>query len=132
MRLNEPAEIRQMGQLALAPQQQASKLLLELLDCARQRRLRDIASLRRSCEVQGLGHRQEVADLVHLHTGTLPRIAASHKSRPGERPRVRAISSAHRNDRRPAFPSLPLRRYLSRIEIGRAKWTSGKAGLSGG
>src|SRR5215472_11038830 len=100
MRLNKPAEIRQMGQLALAPQQQAPKLLLELLDCSRQRRLRDIAQLRRPREVQGIGHRQKVADLVHFHTGTLPRFAISHKPRPRER-RLRLCDKQRASKRSP-------------------------------
>ena len=39
MRLNKAAEIGQMRQLALAPQQKSAELLFELLDRASQRRL---------------------------------------------------------------------------------------------
>ena len=41
--------------------------LLEKLDRPRERRLRDVAALGGAREVQFLGDREEVADLVHLH-----------------------------------------------------------------
>src|SRR6516225_7798588 len=127
MRLDEPTEIREMSQLALATQQQAAQLFLELLDCARQRRLRDMAQLRRACEIERVRYRQEVADLVHFHTGKLPRFAISHKSQRREYEFLFTIANAHRNDRRPAFPLIASCRYLFGIETGRGKWTSGKA-----
>ena len=68
----QPAEIGQMRQLALAPQQQAAQLLLELLDRPGQRGLRDVALLGRAGEVQRVGDRQKIADLVHLHAPTVP------------------------------------------------------------
>ena len=56
MRLQEPAEIGQVGQLAFAPQQEPAQLLLELLDGAGQRRLRHVALLGGAREVQGVRH----------------------------------------------------------------------------
>ena len=54
--------------------QGTAELLLEQLDGPRQRRLRNIAPLRRSGEIQFLGDREEVADLMHFHA-TAPRSA---------------------------------------------------------
>ena len=55
--------------MALAPEQEPAELLLELLDGAGQRRLGDVAVLGGAGEVERLAHREEVADLVHLHRG---------------------------------------------------------------
>src|SRR5215470_5446846 len=99
MRFDEPAKIREMRELALAAQQQPAELILELLDCARQGRLRHIAELCRPREVQRVRYRQEVADLMHFHAGKLPRFAISHKSqqrecslRPHNKPRASKLS----------------------------------------
>lgn len=46
-----------MGQLALAPQQEPAELFFELLDRARQRRLRDVAQFRRPREIEGVRYR---------------------------------------------------------------------------
>ena len=72
MRFDQPAEIGQMGQLALAAQQQPAKLLFELLDRAGQCRLRDMALLGRAGEIQRVGDRQKIADLMHLHAPAVP------------------------------------------------------------
>ena len=82
MRLDQPAKIGQMRQFALAPQQQSAELLFELLDGARQRRLRDVALFGRAREVQRVGDRQKIADLVHLHQMTVPAFAFRRKVRP--------------------------------------------------
>ncbi len=84
MRFDQPAEVGQMGELALAPQEQPAQLLFELLDRAGQRRLRDMALLGRPREIQGVGDRQEIADLMHLHAPTVPRLCAPHKTNPRE------------------------------------------------
>ena len=89
MRLDQPAEIGQVGQLTLAPQQQPAELPLELLDRAGQRRLRHTALLGRAGEVQGVGDRQEIADLVHLHALTVPTTCAPHKTHLSERSAAR-------------------------------------------
>jgi hypothetical protein len=65
MRLDEPAEICQMRQLALAQQQQPAELLLELLDRPGQGRLRDIALLRRTREIQGVGESCGIVPRYH-------------------------------------------------------------------
>ena len=82
MRLDEPAEICQMRQLALAPQQQPAELLLELLDRPGQGRLRDIAPFRRTREIQGVGDRHKIAHLVHLHATTVPAVRRRRKTQP--------------------------------------------------
>ena len=72
MRLDQPAEIGQVRQLALAAQQQAAELLLEKLDRAGQGRLRDVALLGGAGEIQRVRDRQKVADLMHLHAPAVP------------------------------------------------------------
>src|SRR5690348_7911457 len=62
------AERREHRRRTLAAEQVAAKLRLEQLDRARQRRLRDIALLRRAREVRRARDRQEIADLMHLHS----------------------------------------------------------------
>ena len=69
LRAHQTAEVGQMGEVALAPEQEPAELVLELLDRARQGRLGHVAVLGRAGEVQGLADREEVADLVHLHHG---------------------------------------------------------------
>ncbi len=61
------AEVREVREIALAPEQLAAELLLELLDGPRQRRLRDVALLGRAREIEHARHRQEISDLVHFH-----------------------------------------------------------------
>jgi hypothetical protein len=51
----------------LAVKKQPSKLLLEKLDGARQGRLRHIAPLGCAREIELLGHREEITNLVHFH-----------------------------------------------------------------
>jgi hypothetical protein len=66
------AQPGQMGVVALAAKQRPAQLVLQRLDGARQRRLRDMACLGRPREVQGLADRKEVADLMHFHGGGPP------------------------------------------------------------
>jgi hypothetical protein len=68
MRQHLPAEIGEVRARPLAPEQQAAKLVLQLLDRAGERRLRHVALVRRAREVQRPGHGQEIADLMHLHS----------------------------------------------------------------
>jgi hypothetical protein len=68
MRSDQTAEISEMSQKVLAPQQLAARLLFELAHGTRQSRLGDIAGFCRTGEVRGLAERQEIVDLVHLDT----------------------------------------------------------------
>ncbi len=70
------AQPGQMGVVALAAEQRPAQLVLQCLDGAGQRRLRDVARLGRPREVQGLADRKEVADLMHFHGGSPPQAAA--------------------------------------------------------
>ena len=56
-----------MGVAAFAVEQRAAELMLELLDGAGQRRLADVALLRRAREIQRVGKRNEIAHLLHFH-----------------------------------------------------------------
>ena len=56
-----------MGIGALAVEQRAAHLVLELLDGAGQRRLRHVTALGGAGEVQVLAEREEIADLMHFH-----------------------------------------------------------------
>jgi hypothetical protein len=54
--------------VAVVPMEQGTaQFFLEHLDCARQRRLRDIAMLGRPGEIPGSGKGQKISDLVHFH-----------------------------------------------------------------
>ena len=64
------AEIGDVREVALAAEQQAADLVLELLDGAAQRRLGHVALLGGPREVPGLADGQEIADVVHVHGGT--------------------------------------------------------------
>ena len=66
-RAHQLAEIGQMGEVALAAEQQAADLVLELLDGAAQGGLGDIAGFRRPREVQGLADRQKIPDVMQVH-----------------------------------------------------------------
>ena len=67
MGTDQVAKIREVYRLALAVKKRPSKLLFEKLDSARQRGLRHIARLACAGEIQLLGHREEITNLVHLH-----------------------------------------------------------------
>src|SRR3990167_2548347 len=66
------AQSRQMRVVALPAEQRAAQLVLQPLDGARQRRLRDVARLGRAGEIQSLANREKVADLMHFHGGGPP------------------------------------------------------------
>ena len=61
------AKIREVRRFSLAVKKQPSKLFLEKLDGARQGRLRHIAPLGCAREIQLLGHREEITNLMHFH-----------------------------------------------------------------
>jgi hypothetical protein len=61
------AKIGEVRRFALAVKKEPAKLLLEKLDRARQRRLRHIAPLACASEIQLLGHREEITNLMHFH-----------------------------------------------------------------
>ena len=63
-RQHRAAELGQLHGALRAVEQAPAYRLFEALDRLGQRRLRDECSLRRAGEVQRLGHRQEIADLV--------------------------------------------------------------------
>src|SRR5687768_16853516 len=71
-RMHALAELGQLRGRALAPEQVAAKLGLELLDRPRQRWLRDVALVRGAGEIQYSRHRKEISHLMHFHD-RLPR-----------------------------------------------------------
>jgi hypothetical protein len=67
MRADHLSEFGQIGVAALAPEQRPTELVLQHLNRARQRRLRDVALVGGAREVQLPGDRQEIANLMHFH-----------------------------------------------------------------
>jgi len=63
-RKNSSSKLGDVGEAPLAAEKFATKLRLELLNGARERRLRDVTFLCGSSEVERLAHGQQVADLV--------------------------------------------------------------------
>jgi hypothetical protein len=70
-RSHEFAEFGQMCEAALAADKQPPEFLFELLDCAGERGLRDVASFCRPRKVQRLAQGKEVSDLIELHARTV-------------------------------------------------------------
>jgi hypothetical protein len=62
-----------MGEAALAADKQPPEFLFELLDCAGERGLRDVASFCRPRKVQRLAQGKEVSDLIEFHARTVAR-----------------------------------------------------------
>src|SRR5262245_6839606 len=60
-------KIGEVGVGPFAAEQWAPQFLLKLFDSLAQRWLCDVTDLGRMGEVQGLGHGQEIADLMHFH-----------------------------------------------------------------
>ncbi len=67
-----------MREVALAPEEVATQLFLELLDGARERRLRHVAFFRGPCEIQDARNSQEISDLMHFHRQILPDIVTKN------------------------------------------------------
>jgi hypothetical protein len=114
LRAHETAEVGQVGEMALAAEQEPAQLLLELLDGAGERRLGDVALLGGAREVERLADREEIADLVHFHrppTGPGPAVpVASIQCASGISPvakRPLQCGRASLSDLRPA-PRRPL------------------------
>jgi hypothetical protein len=80
VRAGHVAKVREAGRFTFAVRERPSKLLLEELDGARQRGLRHIAPLAGASEIQLLGQREEVTNLMHLHddVSVLPRPPEIH------------------------------------------------------
>ncbi len=72
MRTHHLAKLGEPHLLAFAVKQRPAQLRLELLDRAGQRRLGDIALLRRPREARRLAHRQDVTHLMDLHGRSYP------------------------------------------------------------
>ena len=97
-----------MGGVALAMEEGTAQLVFQLHDRPRQRRLGDVALLRRPREVELLRHRQKIADLMHLHL-----MARSATPSLVDRPDNKPIAPARQGCRRrrcaasdPAAPAL--------------------------
>src|SRR5262249_48832146 len=71
-RIHALAELSQLRLRPLAAEQVAAELLLELLDRAGQRGLRDVTFLGSLGEIQLADRRQEISDLMHFHACSLP------------------------------------------------------------
>jgi len=71
-RQHAPAKFGQVRVLALTAKEFSAQLLLERLDRARQRRLRDVALFGCPGEIKRIGQGQKIADLLHLHEFSPP------------------------------------------------------------
>jgi hypothetical protein len=69
MRPDQPSEIGDVGEVALAPKQKAAELRFEPLDRPGQRRRCHMALIRGTAEIERVADGQEIADLVHFHGG---------------------------------------------------------------
>src|SRR5271154_6075242 len=92
MRTDHVSKICEACRFALAAKKRPTKLLFEKLDGARQRRLGHIALLARAREIEFLGHREEITNLVHFHDN-LARRSKCHWSLPS------GIDGSYRNGR---------------------------------
>jgi len=70
-RIHALAELGQLRLRTLAPKEITAELVLQVLYGAGQRRLRHVAAFRRLGEIQLADGRQEVSDLMHLHSRIL-------------------------------------------------------------
>src|SRR5207253_405099 len=70
MLLHQPAEVGQMGQMPLAPEQLPPELVLERMDRTAQRRHGDAALLGGAGEIQSLARGEKVANLMQFHGPT--------------------------------------------------------------
>src|SRR6516162_4606640 len=66
------AKLGQLSLRTLAPKQVAAELVFEVPNGASERRLRHIAPFGSSGEIQLTGRRQEISDLLHFHSCSLP------------------------------------------------------------
>src|SRR3974377_2372412 len=60
------------AELADAPKQVAAELVFEVSNGASERRLRHIAPFGSPGEIQLIGRRQEISDVLHFHSCSLP------------------------------------------------------------
>src|SRR5438445_3730561 len=67
-------ELGEMRIGAFAMKQRAAQLVLQRLDGARERGLRDAAMLRRAREIQFLAQAEKIADLMQFHGVHLPTV----------------------------------------------------------
>jgi hypothetical protein len=74
VRAHHVAQAGEVRVVALAAEQRPAQLVLQALDGAGERRLRDVAGLGRAREVQRLADGQEVADLMHFHGSSPPEV----------------------------------------------------------
>src|SRR6516162_4800533 len=66
------AKLGQLSLRTLAPKQVAAELVFEVPNGASERRLRHIAPFGSPGEIQLTGRRQEISDLLHFHSCSLP------------------------------------------------------------
>jgi hypothetical protein len=67
---NHLAEIGEMREMAFTVKERPTKLSLELLNRAGERRLRNVALFGRAREVQFLRNGEKITNLMHFHAGT--------------------------------------------------------------
>jgi hypothetical protein len=76
MRSQRPAERRQLYRPAISVHELTTELRLQALYGLRQRRLRHMALLGRTREIQRVGQGEEISDLIEVHGASIPRSLA--------------------------------------------------------
>src|SRR5262249_15023084 len=93
------AKLGQLSLRTLAPKQVAAELVFELPNGASERRLRHIAPFGSPGEIQLTGRRQEISDLLHFHSCSLPLNCERRFEERGERcleyPWYQSAKTAH-------------------------------------
>ena len=88
----------QADELVSALDNWRAKVLLELTDCRRQRRLRDVAGLRRSTEMFFARERDEIFQLPQHHPGIVAPFARARLSRANGQSRLPNPSRSAKDD----------------------------------
>src|SRR5262252_2978682 len=95
------AKLGQLSLRTLAPKQVAAELVFELPNGASERRLRHIAPFGSPGEIQLTGRREEISDLLHFHSCSLPLSCERSVRRVSGR---RATSCASRQNQKRSCP----------------------------
>ncbi len=130
VRAHHLAQAGEVGVVALAAEQRTAQLVLEPLDGAGQRRLRDIAGFGRAREVERLADGQKITDLMHFHGSSPPKPPSAQYARDHHSLRL-SIPVSERYFRSVAGPRSNLRRHGPHRHAARALSRRHMAGCPG-